>query len=251
MTSMRAPVLKTRRLTQYSLRTLLVGTLVIAFSVNIVARRAAIERQAANSVVRLGGTVSYDWQFDEDFNPSGNQAPPGPEWLRRMTGDEYFQSIVSVAIVGRPCGDADLPPLHSLPKLKEVLLANTQVSDRTARVLAGAKNLEILDVSFTRISDRGITQLSSLPRLRRLFAGTISNDPTEKVTDECVRDLARVPHLEVLQITGRGITNASAVPLRRMTSLKELMLCSTSMSEEAIAHLKASLPKCAIYAAEF
>jgi hypothetical protein len=76
------PQQRKRRWLQFSLRTLLVAVTLLAVWLGLWTDRARRQRVAVQRVRELGGDIRYDYE-----NQKGGQ-PPGPEWLRRLLGDE-------------------------------------------------------------------------------------------------------------------------------------------------------------------
>ena len=83
-----------RRWPQYSLRSFLVVVTALAVWLGVVANRAREQREAVKAIEALGGSVCYDWQ--NKFPP--NEEPGGPVWLRRLTGDDFFQQAHAVSL---------------------------------------------------------------------------------------------------------------------------------------------------------
>ena len=58
-------------------------------------RKAAQQRKLLGAIREAHGSVLYDWW-------PGSSNPPGPPWLRRLLGDEYFQEIRGVMLDNNP-----------------------------------------------------------------------------------------------------------------------------------------------------
>lgn len=78
---------------QFSLRALLVGIAVLTTLLAVVSSRAREQRDTVAALEARGWHVEYDWELRSDERP-------GPAWLRRIVGDDYFQRVV-VVLVGR------------------------------------------------------------------------------------------------------------------------------------------------------
>ena len=79
------------------------------------------------AIVKLGGSVEYDYQHDID-NP--NAPLPGPIWLHSLLGDDVFRTADNVLFSRRlPLKDADLNHVAVLEKLKYLCLGDTHVTD--------------------------------------------------------------------------------------------------------------------------
>ncbi len=63
-------------------------------------------------------------------------------------------------------GDSDILPLKSLKQLKILGLNGTRVTDRGLEVLRELPSLEYLDLSGTKITAAGLERLRGIPRLK-------------------------------------------------------------------------------------
>jgi Leucine-rich repeat (LRR) protein len=187
-----------RRWLQFSLRTMLLVTLLVALVLGWLAEKIDVawrQQRAAESILKLGGQVHYGYQF---FSAPGTLSsgppprPPGPKWLRWLMGEHFF---ARVAVVTYPPGisDKDLKHLDDLPyltqihlrggtvtgaglnhvwkhdKLRALTLRSVSVTDVDAANLAGLTQLEQLDLRHTPITDETVKTLSGLPKLSRLL----------------------------------------------------------------------------------
>src|SRR5438045_591722 len=90
---------------QFSVRTLVIVSLLVGVGLGIIANRARRQREAVSAISRVGGTVWYDYQKASDKRPNAfdpKSAALGPEWLRRLIGPEFFQDVVMVNLKGKP-----------------------------------------------------------------------------------------------------------------------------------------------------
>ncbi len=107
-----------RRRFQYRLRSLLILMTVICIWLGIIVKRARDQQEAVEFIKENGATVTYDYQFDGTGNGNPNAMPPGPAWLRRIIGDDFFVNVIVVELVAKQGKliDDDLAFLESLPK---------------------------------------------------------------------------------------------------------------------------------------
>ena len=123
---------------------------------------AQIQREAVAAIAKDGGTVLYDWEWDNGHSVPAGQ-PRAPRWLVAQIGFDFFghATVVksrspSLAQVGRLTG---LQTLHviSLPvpvagpvdltHLSKLDLRRTQQSDAELEHLKGLTHLSELDLS--------------------------------------------------------------------------------------------------------
>ena len=173
-----------RRWFQFSLRTLLIFTVIIAVGAGWFGKRIEQkrkQREAAEAIVRLGGDCSYD------YDTVMGVTPPGPEWLRNLLGEDFF------------CGNAVTVSLSH----------GTNVSDTALVNLAALPRLQILDLNNTHVTDAGLIQLKGLATLEGLGLGAT------QVTDAGLKYLKRLPQLKTLYLRDTKITDAGAIDLER------------------------------------
>lgn len=124
-------------------------------------------------------------------------------------------------------GDAGLLPIRQHRNLKEIWIANSDVSaaslpwiasnrrlthldlrgarlaDESLAPLGGLEHLEVLSLADTTITSRGLTAISRLPQLAHLYL------PRTKIDDVGLALLESLPKLQTLDIRGTPTTAAS------------------------------------------
>jgi hypothetical protein len=162
---------------QYSVSTLLIVITIVSVGLGVVTSRAQRQRRAVAAIRELGGTVRYDFQPEDDgpvyylgrrVNPAWTPSqPPGPAWLHKRLGVDYFADVVSVRAHGMT--DATCSHLSALTSLQELHLYGTQVTDAGLAHLAGLTNLKKLGLFEDQVSDAGLAHLTGLTRLELLM----------------------------------------------------------------------------------
>jgi hypothetical protein len=130
-----------------------------AVAVGLVERRASsgrIQRSVAAEVQRLGGYVRFE------------VTNPGPAWLMRLLGADFFADVYLVECDNPRVGDETLVHLEKLHRLEWLLLDSDQISDAGVRRLANLTALGRLDLGSRQITDDGIAALERLSNLRWL-----------------------------------------------------------------------------------
>lgn len=230
---------------QFSLRALFVLVTIVGIwfgvQVNSARRQAAI----VSDIEQVGGDVYYDWQLEPGV---GATHPPGPAWLRKLIGDDYFQTVL-VAYINDPYLEEErLPAVDQLPALRNLVLQETQTGDATMRRISKLKHLWSLDISQTNVTDMGLVHLARLRTLKRLSVGTWDRDRI--VGDAGLKRVATTLDLESLWVLGHGFTDASIPVFERFKNLRELSLLHTLVTEKGIERLRATLPNCEISSGE-
>jgi hypothetical protein len=141
------PPKRKRRWFQYSLRTLLIFTLVCAVASAWLANKMEQkrkERDAVTAIVKSGGHVYYDSDIQgKDWYARMRVAGPrGPEWLRKLLGENFFS-------------DVELVSLIRVKDAEEALI--------NVRGLTEVERLTICQINFT---DADLAKLIELPQLR-------------------------------------------------------------------------------------
>ncbi len=97
-----------------------------------------------------------------------------------------------------------------------------------------------VDLSATKITDEGVAQLGSSKNLRLIRLAETS------VTDAVIDTLLKIPSLESINLYGTKVTDAGVSKLAALTNLKRLYLWQTAVTPDAIKTLKEKLPACEI-----
>jgi hypothetical protein len=218
-----------KRRWQYSLRALFAMVFVVALLCSWLGVRmqaARRQREALAALADYGTIVKYDYQ------EQGEDEPPGPEWLRRLLGEDFFASVRSVEF-GHPdlikglgfsgelpvLRDDTLKNLESLPKLRSLSLSyQPGITDAGLVHLRGLQELEELDLSSTAVGDGGLEHLGQLAQLRNLHISAT------RVTDAGLAKIQGLTHLRVLSVSGKKITDRGLSCICSLSSLEELCI---------------------------
>jgi hypothetical protein len=161
----------TRRLrVQFSLRAMVLAILVagpiIGFMYNSV-YRATLQRRSVAAIESKGGSVFYDYQFMEDGDMKHpTPYPPGPAWLRRIVGDDYFRKVIHLKLK-----HGGLDHLSGFPSVESLVVPSSLLRDDDSDFellpdLVHLRSLLVQDDSGP--SDRLVIQLSQLTQLQHL-----------------------------------------------------------------------------------
>jgi hypothetical protein len=255
-----------RRWFQFSLRTLLIFTVIIAVGAGWLGKRfeqKRKDRETVAAIVKLGGTVAYGYQTDDL-----RAEPPFPSWLRDFLGENFFSDVDSVwlrnatdvnagvaHLKGLPrlrmlnlwntkAGDDTLLHLKEVPQLQELNLDETNVTDAGLLNLKGLTHLQGLSLARTHISDSGLASLKGLTQLRILI---IDNTTIGDAGLENLKGLTQLHTLILIhtQVSDGGLENLKALP-----QLQELDLTFTNVTDAGVKELQKSLPNCTIERSE-
>lgn len=242
---------------QFGIRSLLVLAVIVAILCGwFVSERNETERQRQAVGEIKGGQVWYDYQLDVFGDEVPNARPPGPAFLRKVLGDDFFARVVAVHFRMPTVTDPALEPLRRLPNLRSLqiscarvtdvaaeyaagqpqlrwlALSDTPITDAGMRRLLALRNLDMLYISRTRITSAGLEGLSDFPELRRLEV-----DGT-KVDDLGLEHLQNCRRLEILNLAETQITDGGLRHFRNLANLVELDLGGTRITDAGLIQLE-------------
>jgi len=142
-----------RRWPRYSLRTLLLVTVVFAVALGWKVERVRRQREAVKWIREKSGWVRYDYEFtfsekDGSITITGSQEP-GPEWLSNLLGIDSVAEVVHVTLFNDEVDD--LSPLQKMTAIRRLDLNDMPVSDLSP--LAGMTRMRVLHLQGTQVKD--------------------------------------------------------------------------------------------------
>jgi YHS domain-containing protein len=142
--------------------------------------------------------------------------------------------VVSLALVGKAAGDAELALVKDLPKVTELNLAGTAVTDAGLANLEGMNTLTMLHLEKTGITDAGLSHLKGLGNL------TYLNLYNTGVSDTGVTQLSGLKNLRKLYLWETKVSDAGAAALKKANP--ELAV-NRGEEAKAVAAVKVEEPK--------
>jgi hypothetical protein len=210
---------------QFSILALLALMLAVAVPFSWLAtqmEQARGQREVVDRIAKARGSVSYDYERDPSGKPIPAAKPPGPEWLRKLLGDDYFADVTVVGVGPSQVCDP------------------TQISDAGLVHLKGLTQLQWLSLDCTMVSDAGLEHLKGLTQLQTLWLnGT-------KVSDAGLEHLKGLTQLQWLDLGGTNVTDAGLEHLKGLTQLQGLVVAFTKVTDAGVKKLQQALPKCHI-----
>ena len=264
-----APPKRRRRWLQFSLRTLLLVMLAAGIAARSMTVKAEGQKSAVARIRQDGGSVKYDYQdrnIDSAGRWVGGAEPPGPAWLGRLLGDDYFVNVVDVQVAsdagleqigalgslrnlyrrpvsgGRPrITDAGLKYIAGLTQLRWLCLDDTRITDAGLVYLDGLSELQQLDLAYMAVTDDGLKHLAPLSRLANL---DLSGTEISGVGLQYLSGLVNLQHLDL----SRSMVNDEGLDrVGRLRSLRRVSLAGAiQISDEGVSKLKKALPNCEI-----
>ncbi len=169
--------------------------------------------------VDLGSTTVTDAGLEE-LSQFPNLESVGLSAARRITDD----GIAKLA--------------NGLPKLKELRLNYTNVTDRCIEALAKS-NIEVLTLTYTELTDEVFVKAGAQKGFQRLIKLDLRY--CLKVTDRGIRSLKELPSLTKLELAG-PITDGAIQDLAAIPNLSLLHLGKTQITAIGMTRLRKARP---------
>jgi Leucine-rich repeat (LRR) protein len=119
--------------------------------------------------------------------------------------------------------DAGIGQLAGLSQLQTLSLRGANITGKRLGTLS--RNLRVLDLSLTHVSDADLPTIAGFPRLRALELGGTN------VSDVGLQSLAPMPQLRSLNLGSTRVTNAGLPVVKALTQLEILSLSSTAITD--------------------
>jgi hypothetical protein len=219
-----------RRRARVSIRATMLIVLAIAIVLGWQVNTAREQQRVVRAIQKYGGWVHYEHEFVNGKLTPG-RSPWAPRWLRRMLGDEFFQTVRQVSLVyddstgsrfdngnTRPCDDL-LREVAELPGVKSIQLKETQTTDEGLRSIGQMSGLEELYMWDARsVTDAGVAHLAGLRDLKKIH---ISGS---RITDDSLVLLSGLPRIEDLSLQQNHFSDEGLKRLRGQDRLKWLYI---------------------------
>jgi hypothetical protein len=227
-----------RRWYQFSLRTLLIGVLIVAIPCALLGRRIERKGREREAIAAIQETafVEYDYLYNVD-----HADPPGPAWIRSFLGDDFFAEV-SGLYFDHYVGDKVLENLRDLRHLKRLWLVGANITDNGLLNLQAVSELEELNLSYATVTNAGLGHLDGITGLREL---TLNNTA---VGDGGLIHLKGMTDLRTLLLSNTAVCDVGLASLKRLSRLECLDLSYTRVTDAGVNSLQAALPNCKINA---
>jgi DNA-binding beta-propeller fold protein YncE len=143
-------------------------------------------------------------------------------------------SVEVVELEGCAFPESVLEVLRDLPRLKQLKMGHTRVTDSELRHIRPLTTLESLALIQTPVTDAGLVHLEGLRNLKNL---TLHNAP---VKDAGMRSLAKLENLQQLDVESTQVGDAGLAELGKLVNLKRLLLARTNVTDAGLVHLARS-----------
>ena len=138
-----------------------------------------------------------------------DRPPPGPAWLRKYLGNDFFANVVAVKLPYFRENNVGLEILNEFSDLTRLQIGPTRDLDNEMAHLSSLKDLEFLHMYNSNVTDRGLVHIAKLPKLRILGL------KNTRVTDAGIQQLSSLRTLEHLDLRETNVTAVGAERLQR------------------------------------
>ncbi len=168
---------------RFSLRALLLLVLVSAIACGWVTNRMAQKRREEAAIQAFGQKVyvSWNWEAVRTGPNSSVSRPSGPEWLRKILGQNFFNEIDGLSL--HEVTDSD--DLKELVRVQECPIF---IHSRSSQLRGGCGNVP--EATGPEISDAGLAYVAAVVDLKELTIGS------KNITDAGLRHLCRLESTE-------------------------------------------------------
>ena len=176
------------------IRGLLIGAIVLVFLgagwFVMQRQKLALQIRLTEQLERLGGTVHYDTDFDDQ----GQLLPKDQRstgFLAAALGEDLFRRVEGITLAN----GFDREAFKMLPQFQELHMLScrdTAVTDGDLARITDAIQLQSIDLAGTQVTALGLEHLRSLPALRRM---TLDDEIRSRVGDEKIKRI--LPNCEV------------------------------------------------------
>jgi len=262
---------------QFTIRSLLAWTLVLALLLGAWSDGARKRRDAVRAIEAAGGTIAY---LREPVNESALKlcrsylgcvvfGQPSPSVDLTRVKDvravlprlKHLNAICSLNLLLSGVSDADLDSVAVLHSLEKLYLCNTRITDDALRQISGLPNLRVLSLCSTSVTDEGLRYVSGMTTLREL------NVDNTRITDAGLRhlkglhdlnslnlsncsgidgsglkDIAVLQEIDELELNSTRVSNERLQCLSRLKKLRKIWLMDTPADEEGVSYLRTNVP---------
>jgi len=161
----------------------------------------------------------------------------GPAWLSDLLGHRYVGSIVAIGVTKNYCPvdlaeDEIIEILHATPRLRELSLCETRITDAGLGRLPELPKLEYLSLMDTKVSGAALARLRAFPSLNTLDLGY------SQVTEENLVHLEFLESLQNLSLCGTRVGDSGLSHLQPLRKLRWLALEETPITDAGLVHLR-------------
>ena len=197
----------------------------VAGWVILVGGRVKLSNGAGEFVSKLADLPSECQITSIDLNACRSIDNHSIQWLSDL------RSLTALTLSRTPITSLGLRNLKNLPKLVELNLIDTSLTDDGLQFIATLPRLTRLQLDGTQISDEGLPALQNQPELVMLGLAN------SRVTDAGLKHLSGLRKLRELWLSSNDLSGEGLASLKGMSELADLHLGHTRIGDAACRHL--------------
>lgn len=234
---------------RFGLDCLLLGVLVACGALGIVGSILHQTRKQRHAVANLekAGVVlttdAYGWVRKADlghYPTLARSKEPPPSRRAELKFLEGLPKLQELSLSQTAVTNDALKLVGNLSGLQSLDLMSTKITDEGLKHISHLQLLTTLDLTQTDITDRGLSHLANLTRLKvlvldagvRMAKGKTTRRP--RITDAGLKHLAQLRQLEELHLYGSRVGDPGLAHLKNLTALKKLNLGHVTSGFEAV-----------------
>ena len=162
-----------------------------------------------------------------------------PEWVVRLFGQKYFERADEAWFLQQPITDQEMAQIGKLKELRVLVLGGTLVTDKGLAHIESLPKLEFIDLPSNgneQVTDKSFEHIGTLKHLRHIDA---ENMP---ITDASLAHLASLTSLEKLELGRTKVTDEGLDYLVGLKKLTSIALDRTNVTEKRIAKFRRQMP---------
>jgi hypothetical protein len=199
-------------------------------SANTVADQLARDRQAAEWVFSMTGSIGY-------MAPGATSEQRARHMSELPT--EFALTLIDLRKKGQVT-DESLAHLEGLMNLRTLYLESSPITDAGLEHVRGLSNLNSLTIENTKVTDAGMAHVNVLRNLTELNLASLP------ITDAGLKKLNGLTNLTSLSLGTVNVTDAGMAHLSAFPALRNLRIHNVPLTDATIAALRAALPNCQI-----
>ncbi len=193
------------------------------------------EKKAIDLITKAGGKAEIDPKLPAEARVSAKfeSATDGV-----LVGLKKAPQVGALDVFdATACTQKGFVALKDLPHLRKLTLGKSEMSGQRAVALAQCKELRVLYVAGSGLSD---TDLATLKKLTHLEALDASDNP--QITDKGMASVKALDRLQVLYLGKTGITDKGLMELKALDGLRALNVVGTGVTAEAAEQFADEMP---------
>ena len=163
---------KRRSWARFSLRTLIVMTLVASFAfgwLGMLKERGKKRAEAIAAIRAKGGTVHYKIERPVVKNSTPTWYQSIDKFVRKQLGNDAIDEVKAINLFAKQIDVFDLRYLEPFPELEILHLGMNRIDDEDLTHLPSFRKLRVLTLQVTRVTDEGLPELHRFRTLERLI----------------------------------------------------------------------------------